>query len=47
MSKFSAVVSGYVGSVDGKGFGFKTAAVGEHLMALIGTRVDEAGIWVE
>lgn len=48
MTKFSAAVSGYMGSVEGKSFGFKTIAAGEHLMGLMGRRAEEEeGIWAE
>ncbi|TGZ81378.1 hypothetical protein EX30DRAFT_371391 [Ascodesmis nigricans] len=46
LTKFSAAVSGFMGAVDGKAFGFKTVAMGEFLMGLLGRR-EEVDLWAE
>lgn len=40
MVKFGAAVSGYMGAFDGKAFGYKIVASGEHLMGLMGRRAE-------
>lgn len=46
MTKFAAAVSGYMGTHDGKTFGYKIVACGEYLMGVMGRRAED-GIWAE
>lgn len=47
MAKFAAAVSGYMGTHDGKTFGYKIVASGEHLMGMMGKRAEEDRVWAE
>jgi hypothetical protein len=46
LTRFGAAVSGYVGNSDGRTMGFKTIAMGEYLVGLVG-RSTEHEVWAE
>ncbi|TGZ82943.1 hypothetical protein EX30DRAFT_394202 [Ascodesmis nigricans] len=46
LTGFGAAVNGFVGNVEGKTFGFKTVAVGDLFMGLLGRR-EEVCVWAD